>query len=403
MYVTGTVYLGFTAIFEPIADELGWSYTQISLAASLRGLEVGLLVPVAGLIMDRWGPKKLIFGGTFICGLGMLLLSEVHSLLVFYTAFIIISIGVSSTPTSLLMAAVSHWFRKNVGLAMGITSAGVSIGGLLLPLITIIIDSFGWRKAVLFMGLGMWAIPLPLSLFLRHKPEQYGYLPDGETHGSVEQKDQYSENKEQTFDATTKEALLSLVFWMIGIAYFCHVMATSAVITHIMPYLSSLNIERSTSSLIASTLPLIGITGRVGFGWLGDRVDKRNIGTLSLAMSGLGVFVLGYTTDERTWIIAAFIALFGIGWGGVVPMLSGLLIKYFGRKNLATIVGCIASIMMAGMVVGSPFAGWIFDKWGSYQPAWFILGGILMTETVVFYFYLRFHPERGSLQKPETY
>ena len=82
----GTVFFGFTAVFEPLANEFGWSYAQISLAASLRGLEMGLLAPIVGLVVDRWGPRRLIFGGTICVGLGLILLSRVNSLGMFYGA-----------------------------------------------------------------------------------------------------------------------------------------------------------------------------------------------------------------------------------------------------------------------------------------------------------------------------
>ena len=93
LYMSGVVFYGFTAIFEPIADEFGWSYTQISIAASIRGLEAGLLAPFVGLLVDRWGPRRLIFGGVVFIGLGLMLLSQSTSLGVFYAAFILMSLG----------------------------------------------------------------------------------------------------------------------------------------------------------------------------------------------------------------------------------------------------------------------------------------------------------------------
>src|SRR4030042_2316080 len=84
LYTGGVAHFGFTAVFEPIADEFKWSYAQISLASSLRGLEMGLLAPVVGFLVDKWGPKKMVFGGSIFLCLGFLLLSRVESLLVFY-------------------------------------------------------------------------------------------------------------------------------------------------------------------------------------------------------------------------------------------------------------------------------------------------------------------------------
>ena len=400
MYFSGTVYMGFTTIFEPIAREMGWSYTQISFAASIRGFEAGLLVPISGMIMDRWGPRRLLFGGAIITSLGLLLLSRIHSLFMFYIAFGLICIGMSAAPTGLLMSAVANWFRKNEGLAMGITASGVSFGGLLIPVMTTLVDTFGWRQAMVVVGIGVWLIPLPLSFILRHKPEKYGYLPDGGKGMVSEQVVQPMEMKKYIDpDFSTKQALCSWVFWTVAVAFLCHVMAVNAIGTHIMPFFSSIGVKRSISGLIISAVPLIGIVGRIGFGWLGDRIDKMKIATLALALTGLGTLTFMYVTADRVWLIITFIVVYGIGWGGIVPMLSGLVIKYFGRNRVGTIVGCINSVMMLGTVTGAPLAGWIYDVKGSYQMAWLIMGSLLMTVAVAFFFLLRRYVGENTLTR----
>jgi MFS family permease len=122
----------------------------------------------------------------------------------------------------------------------------------------------------------------------------------------------------------------------------------------------------------------------VGLGWLGDRIDRRRVTALTFAFTSLGALILGYTETGQIWVIAAFILFFGIGWGGAVPMMSGLLMTYFGRKKLGTIVGFAGSMMMMGMMTGAPLAGWVFDKWGRYQPVWFFLSAVVGVSTLLF-------------------
>ena len=384
LYGSGTVYLGFTAAFQPIVKEFGWSYAEVSLAASLRGLEVGLLVPLAGMLMDRWGQRRLVFVGTIMGSLGLILLSQIHSLAMFYASFILVAAGLSTATSTLLMTAVSHWFRKNAGLAMGITASGVSLGGLMVPLISGLIDSLGWRQAMIFMGLGMLVIPLPLSFILRHKPEQYGCLPDGEEcQPALNDKNSGTKIKKVNFSA--KEALKSPVFWIIAFGFFCQVLPVSAVMTHIMPYLSSIGIERTNASYIAGIVSITTIIGRIGFGWIGDHIDKRKVATAAFALSSLGALILGYTSAGQNWMIILFIPVFSIGWGGAVPMLSGLLKEYYGGERLGTIAGCVGTVMMLGQISGPFIAGWVFDKWGNYQYAWFFLFGIVGISTIIFF------------------
>ncbi|MBN1255898.1 MAG: MFS transporter [Deltaproteobacteria bacterium] len=386
VYTSGTLYLGFTAAFEPIAREFGWSYTQISLAASLRGLETGLLVAVAGMLMDRWGPRKLVSSGAILSGLGLILLSQIQSLTMFYVSFVFIAAGLTTASTSLLMSAVAKWFRKRVGLAMGLAASGVPLGGLLLLLVTWVIDTCGWRQAMIIMGVGMWAIPLPLSFLLRHRPEKYGYLPDGEVQSPLADKEQTITTPSQEANFGAKAALASGTFWFIAVAFLFHGLPVSAVMTHIMPYFSSLGMARSTQSTIACAVPLVTIIGRIGFGWLGDRIDRRWVAFLAFLLTGLGALMLAFSAFGWLWPIPIFILAFGIGWGGGVPMLSGLLAGYFGRERLGTIIGLAGSFLMLGQLIGAPLAGWIFDTFGGYQRAWFLLAGVVSVASILFCF-----------------
>ena len=101
LYMAGVVFYGFTTIFEPIADELGWSYTQVSLASSIRGLEAGLLAPLVGLLVDRWGPRRLVFSGVIFTALGLLLLGQIQNLGMFYASFLLLALGMSYPPVAL--------------------------------------------------------------------------------------------------------------------------------------------------------------------------------------------------------------------------------------------------------------------------------------------------------------
>ncbi|MFC1916439.1 MFS transporter, partial [Chloroflexota bacterium] len=179
LYVGGVVFYGFTAIFEPIADELGWSYTQISIAASLRGLEMGLLAPLSGILVDRWGPRRLVFSGAIFAAAGLFVLSHTTSLITFYVAFALIAVAMSFCTMTVLMAVIANWFRRKVGIASGIVVSGFGFSGLIVPLIVRLIELYEWRMTMIILALGMLVTVLPLSFLFRHKPEQYGYLPDG--------------------------------------------------------------------------------------------------------------------------------------------------------------------------------------------------------------------------------
>lgn len=383
VYIAGTVHFGFTAIFEPIANEFDWSYAQISLAASLRGVEVGLLAPVVGLLVDRWGPRRLIFVAAIINGLGLMLLSRITSIGMFYGAFVLISLGMSASTGTVMMTAVANWFRKKMATATGIMTSGVGLGGLLVPLVVLLIDIFEWRMTMVILSLGMWGIVLPLSLLVRHKPEQYGYLPDGEVSSARVAGEGLKPGQTAEVDIGAKQALASRTFWHIALALMCGGLAISAMVTHVMPYLSSIGIARSTSGLMASAIPVASIAGRLGFGWLGDRLNKRRTVALSFTLMSLGLFFFGYVASGGMWLLVPALILFGTGYGGNVSMTPALLREYFGRSRFGTILGFTFGIIMVGQIVGPPLAGWVFDNWGSYQGIWFAIAALVIAAIVI--------------------
>jgi sugar phosphate permease len=383
LYTAGVIFYGFTAIFEPVAAEFGWSYAQISFAASIRGVEAGLLAPFVGILVDRWGPRRLMFSGVLFNGLGLLLLSQTTSLGMFYTASIIMAIGLSCCGISVTVTAVANWFRRKVGIASGVMIAGYGSSGLLVPVMVRLIDTYEWRTALVILALGMFTVGLPMSLLVRHKPEQYGYLPDGEANDK--EIPEQGEVTPQNFqvDFTARQALKRRTFWHIILALMPQFVVVTAVITHLMPYLSSIGIARSMSGLVATAIPLLSIGGRLGFGWLGDRFSRKYLTAGALTIMALGLLCFEYISTGSMWLIIPFLIFFSIGFGGNVTMLGVLLRHYFGRGKFGTIIGITWGILMWGNLAGPPIAGWVFDNWGSYQGIWVAFTGLVAIGVII--------------------
>ncbi len=383
MYMAGAVFYGFTAIFEPIAKEFGWSYTSISVAASIRGLEAGLLAPVAGIMVDRWGPRKVVFGGVLCIGLGLLLLSQVQSIGMFYAAFILMSLGISTCGISVMATAVANWFHRRVGLATGIMISGYGASGLLVPLVVRLVDLYDWRTAIVILGIGMFVIGLPLSLLLRHKPEQYGYLPDGEERSAVFSDEKAVKQLTKEVSITAWQAMRTRAFWFIVLAVIPQFIVMPAVITHVMPYLSSTGMARTMSGLVATAIPLMSIGGRFGFGWFADKYVAKRLSAFALIMLTLGLICFEFVSPGRNWLLVPFLVLLGLGYGGINTMVGVLLRVHFGRGNFGTIMGFAWGILMLGTVVGPIVAGWVYDTWGSYQGTWVAMAGAAFIGAII--------------------
>jgi MFS family permease len=371
-YVAGTIFYGFTAFIEPLAKEFGWSYTQISLAASLRGLEMGLLAPFVGILVDRFGSRKLMLSGVIVLGFGIILLGLTQSLLMFYGAFIFIAFGAGGCTSVVTMTAVANWFDKNVGKAMGVTASGFGASGLIIPVIVWMIATFGWRTASIILGIGMWVIGVPAAFVMRNKPEDDDHAPND---ANSDKSKHLSQRQTHVERFRYKKIFKEKSFLYVNLAEMIRLVVLVAVVTHIMPYLSTMEISRMSSGLMAAGIPLFSITGRFGFGWLGDLFEKKYIMAISYSLMGLGMLALCHV--KLTGMIYIFLFFFSNGFGGIAVLRGALLREYYGRYNFGKLLGIMMGFGACGGIIGPTIAGWVFDRMGSYYSVWLAFSGLV--------------------------
>jgi sugar phosphate permease len=365
LYVSSIIFYGFTALFEPLVREFGWSYTQISFASSLRGLEMGILAPLVGIFADRFGSRKLMFYGVIAVGMGLILLGFTRSLLTFYGAIILISFGAGGCTSVVTMTVVAHWFRRKIGMALAIMTSGFGASGLMIPLVVMVIDACGWRTAVITFGIGMWIIGIPLSLVVRDRPEPCGYYPDGDTLplGDSEIFAKNRGEKKRFLDLLKMKELRYL-----NLAEAIRFMVLTAVMIHIMPYLSTVGWSRTGAGLIAGAIPLVSVIGRLLFGWLSDLFNKRLVMAWAYTCLGCGMLVLPYAGTN--YLIFLFLIPFSMGTGGITVLRGAILREYYGRDSFGAMIGIVMGFGAAGGIVGPTLAGFIFDTLGNYQIVW---------------------------------
>jgi len=289
----------------------------------------------------------------------------------------------SSCSHTVMMTAVSNWFTKKLSIAMGVMASGVALSGLLIPIIAVLIESVGWRDAMFIAGLSTWVIVIPISLLIRYKPEQYGYLLDGEesTIDAIGRGVGPSQVSQDNF--RLGKIVADRVFWHITLGFTCYAFVMSAIVTHVMPYLSSIGIGLIAASLVASAMPIVSILGRLGFGWFGDRFKKIRLSAIGFVMMSFGLVLFDHVDSGHAWLIVLFLILYGIGWGGNVTLRGALFQEYFGRERFGTIYGFITGVMMLGNIAGAPMVGLAFDRWGGYQGVWSALAGVTLVAALI--------------------
>ncbi len=376
-FTGATIWHGFTTFFDPLTREFGWSYTAISLAASMRGFEIGLLDVGIGFLLDRLGARRIVLAGSLLIATGYLLLSQTSSLPAFYASFIIVFIGSSGMSNVVFFAVISRWFHKRVGRAMGLVNAGVGFGGLALPGIVFLMERVGFRVTFVLFALGILLMGGISSYFIRSRPEDIGTGPDGiPSLAAVRNGANRHGFAVVHGDHTLREALSTPAFWLITMVSILMIFSSSMITTHVMPYLQNVGYSRQMASVIAMTIPLMSIIGRAGIGWISDMVSYRVMFLLLLAGQITGVFLFSFA--RTPFMIVPFLLVFGISFGGMVIIRPATLRNFFGRSIIGTIIGLSLGLTQLGSITGPFIAGLVFDRTGSYNLVWLINGSVLL-------------------------
>ena len=381
VFAGGTFVYGFTTFFNPIRNTFGWSAAATSIAFVLQRLESGIMGPIAGYLVDRVGTRKLMLPGWGIAALGFFLMSRINSLWAFYGTFMLLAMGMSFAHFLVPNTAIANWFVKKRSRAMTFVYVGMGISGIVVPLLALSISQFGWRETLTFVSIGALIIGLPLSLVIRHKPEQYGYLPDGETreeNGDAVDTPGFNSSSEiatqgpiySARDFTAREALKTRAFWLLSAVFFFQHIGTSAVMVHIVPYLESVDLPTTLAAGAVAGVTVCSLIGRLGFGILGDFTSKRYLIAIALFFQTIGVFILSFVNMDRVWLLIPFLLTYAPGYGGPIPLRLALQADYFGRRSYGTIAGLMSAVSMLGGLASPVVAGWIFDVTGSYRFAW---------------------------------
>jgi sugar phosphate permease len=386
----GLVTQAFGAYLAVLSDEQGWSKTALSGAAALQQMEVALLGPVLGWLIDRFGPKVFVRAGVVVFGAGLCLLSQVQSLPAFYGAFVVIALGSSLCGFFPLNVALIHWFERKRARALSAMSIGLALGGIMVPLVAQSLTSFGWRATALASGIFAIAVGLPLALVIRNRPHEHGEVVDGMA-VEVSQTSTSFEKTESTRDFTAREALRTPAFWLISLGHGFALFVVHAVSVHAITHLKEgLGYPVAAASLVISLVTLFQIGG-VLLGWaIGDRLPKRLIAAGCMLAHALGLLLLTYSVS--VFMVVAFAALHGTAWGLRGPMMQAMRADYFGRSAIGMILGLSFMIIVVGQVGGPLVPGIFADLTGDYRVGFTILA--LLAGTGSLFFVLARKPTR---------
>lgn len=377
----GTFFYGFSALFNPIVREFGWSRAAVSFAFSLRTEVGGIAAPIVGFLVDRVGPRRLMVFGVIIVALGFFLLSRTQTLWTFYGSIVVIAIGMSAAAGPVSMVAVTYWFRRRRGRALAFLAMGTGSSGIMVIVLAWLISAFDWRTALVIIAVVQLAVCIPLALSIRDRPEDIGLHPDGDTPDpGGDEKAAVAPGFAQHEGLTVRQALRSSAFWRLAMALSLGNLGTMAIIVHQIPFFTG-SVGLSTGAAAASVtgMTLVSVGGRFGFGYVSDFIDKRFV--MAGAYALLALAVLLFAAIRQPWHIFLVLPLFGLGWGGIIPVRPALQAELFGLRAFGAIQGLVFTIATLGGLIGPVFAGWMYDQTESYRLAFVILAAVAFLAT----------------------
>ena len=371
MFVRNAAATLTIAVFVfPMSEELGWSRTLIVGAAAAAGVVSMFVSPLAGWILQRYGARVLMASSVFLLGAVILSLRWTTNPISFYLLFgagrlmfqAPLQIGAST--------AVAQWFVRLRGRSSSILGVSHSLGMGLFPLFAqLFMNASGgdWRMAWFWMGISVWVLALPLTLFVFvNKPEDVGLTPDGDVSPTRDGDDEPTKTAaEQEEQWTLKEAMRTPAMWTLafvgGLVFFIH----TGVNIHQAAFLRDHGIS---ASIAASALTVMAGGTAVGSILWGNLLDKLSVKLVySLTAAWLGGMALLFLLVDTPTMAFAVALLFGIGLGGLLVVPPVAVAHYFGRNSLGAIRGATEPFVSGGQAIGAVGAGLIFDYTGSYE------------------------------------
>jgi len=367
----------FSVFFVAFVDHFQWSRAEVATAQSINMFVYMIMAPVVGGLVDRIGPRKVILPGILLMALGLLLCTRIQTLFEFYLfSGVITGIGVTCLSIAPFTVILSHWFERRKGTANGLAGIGIGFGTFFfVPLFQYLINLRGWPFAYLIFALLVLAVPLPLNaIFLRHRPEEMGLLPDGDLRRNIPPTDdpRMKANEMVNPSLVQKELTLQKImrtgrFWFLLLFPSLTVFGVYTVIVHHVRYMVDLGIDKMWAASLFAGMGALSAGFRFFWGWFSDRMGREITFTLGGICFSSGIlFLIVFQAVPSPIFLYLFAILFGAGWGVTAPMFMSISADLYKGKGFGLIYGIVEGVIGMGGASGAWFAGFIYDQTQSY-------------------------------------
>jgi MFS family permease len=359
--IVGLALYGLPLYYDFMVKEFGWSRAQVTSGNALSKLLIGPLFGfIAGWVVDKFGPRRLMMAGILMAGGALIGLSWMTSLWMFYVFYLFNALGYvcgGPLPNQVLL---SRWFDKSRGKAMGFAYLGIGAGGALVSYLSYwLTQSFGWRGSLRGLGILMIVIALPMAYFVKESPEGEG------------------EKREAAPMAPMSKIFRSPAFYLLALGSMCSIGAVGGANQHLKLFLSlDQSYDQAQTTKIIFLVLTFSIIGRLLMGWLADYFPKKYVMLIIYFLVVAAIPLLFFASSPG--VMYLFAAIFGLGLGGeylIIPLMAA---ELFGIKALGRLMGIVLTADGVAEAVLPMFVGYLRDRTGSYRTGFFVLIGIAL-------------------------
>jgi len=384
----------FSVFFVALTDHFHWGRAEAAAAQSIAMLVYMITAPIIGTLVDRIGPRKVILPGIILMGLGLLLCTQIQTLIQFYLFFgLIVGMGVTCLSIAPFTVILAHWFERKRGMANGLAGVGIGIGVLILvPFMQHLISYQGWRFAYFIFSVLILVIPLPLcSLFLKHRPQEIGLVPDGDPPGGFLSGSYQTTRKAEPSNSFLDQKYRTLLrifktaqFWLVLLFPAFTTFGVYTIIVHHVRYLVDLGVDKIWAASLFAGIGAISAAFRPFWGWFSDRVGREITFTIGAGCFSSGVlFLILFQSIHSVILLYLFAAFFAAGWGVTTPMIMSITGDFYKGKYFGIIYGIVEGVIGIGGAAGAWLSGYIFDQTQNYFWA-FVLVILLNLASLLF-------------------
>jgi MFS family permease len=381
-FFQGITSQGFSTYLGPLGTDFGWSKAALAGPRSVTQIEGAITGPIEGFLVDKFGPRRVVTVGVFIMGLGFLLFGITNSYWMFLLSSIIIALGTGLQGLLVMSVTVNNWFRRKRTISQSVMSLGYSMAGVVgVPALVFIQNQMGWRESAYITALIVWTIGFPCALLLRTVPESIGSVPDGEIPDNTVIEKNYIKDE---YDFTLREAIRTRSFWLLAFGWAIGNLGLLGVQVHLFLHLEIVGLSRATVSLVWMVASLSNIPSRLIGGFLGDRLQKNVMHTVSMVFMAVAIYILAIA--DSPLVAFSYAVLFGIGWGMRTPIINAIQGEYFGRKSQGIIRGWLQTISLPIIIAAPVVAGHMADIQGTYKPTFIVIALIILAGAFLVFF-----------------